>query len=64
MTTTTFLILLSAFSVISGLVVEDIDYNDEFATPTLDGSNYAFHLFNNTITITITDTDVVTVVIN
>ncbi len=46
---------------ISGLVVEDIDYNDEFATPTVDGSNYVFHLLNNTITLTVTDTDVVTV---
>lgn len=49
---------------ISGLTIEDIDYNDEFATPTLDGSNYVFHLLNNTITITVTSNDVVTATLN
>lgn len=49
---------------ISGLVIENIDYNDEFSTPALDGSNYVFHLSNSDITLTVTDNDVVTATLN
>lgn len=46
---------------ISGLVVGGVEYHDIFATPVVEGSNYIFYLENIELSITIQDTDVVTI---
>lgn len=45
---------------LSGLNIDSIEHNDVYATPTLSGSNYVFTIYGKTITIT--NTDVVSVV--
>lgn len=45
---------------LSGLNIDGIERNDVYATPTLSGSNYVFTAYGKTITIT--DTDAVSVV--
>lgn len=45
---------------LSGLTIDGIERNDVYATPTLSGSNYVFTAYGKTITIT--DTDTVSVV--
>lgn len=45
---------------LSGLNIDGIECNDVYATPTLSGSNYVFTAYGKTITIT--DTDAVSVV--
>ena len=45
---------------LSGLNIDGIERNDVYATPTLSGSNYVFTAHGKTITIT--DTDAVSVV--
>ena len=44
---------------LSGLTIDGIERNDVYATPTLSGSNYVFTAYGKTITIT--DTDAVSV---
>lgn len=45
---------------LSGLTIDGIERNDVYATPSLSGSNYVFTAYGKTITIT--DTDAVSVV--
>lgn len=44
---------------LSGLNIDGVEHNDVYATPTISGSNYVFTAYGKTITIT--DTDAVSV---
>lgn len=44
---------------LSGLTIDSKEYSDTFAQPTISGSNYVFTVYGKTITIT--DTDAVSV---